>query len=293
MISLEELREGFQQEGYICGEEILLPVYLALLLEKPLLITGAPGVGKTELGRVLAGIFKTRLLRLQCYEGLDEARALYEWNYHRQLLSIQMMKEGVQEELQEENIFSRDYLLARPLLSALVSLEKVVLLIDEIDKTDEEFEAFLLEFLSDFQVSIPEMGTISATTIPVVLLTSNQRRDLSLGLKRRCIFLPIHLPDKEKEMEIIRTRLPGIPQQLAWKMVHFLHHLRQEMNLKENPSTAEALDWGRALLGLQRNDLQPKDLAKTLNVFLKNTEDLQAVQELLKKEELLFLKRGN
>lgn len=289
-VSMEALKEGFQRQGYICGEEILLPVYLSLLLEKPLLITGAPGVGKTELGRVLAGILDTRLLRLQCYEGLDEARALYEWNYHRQLLSIQMLKEGVWKDLQEEDIFSQDYLLPRPLLSALISPEKMVLLIDEIDKTDEEFEAFLLELLSDFQVSIPELGTVKATTIPVVLLTSNQRRELSLGLKRRCLFLPIQLPDQEKEREIIMTRLPEIPQQLVGKMVFILHHLRQKMNLKAVPSTAEALDWGQALLALNKKDLEMEVLEKTLTVFLKDEEDLQVVQEAIEKKEIVIPK---
>jgi len=190
-LTIEQLRTSFEEEGYIAEDEIVIPVYLALRLEKPILITGAPGVGKTEIAKVLARAFKTDLIRLQCYEGLDENKALYEWNYQRQLIKIQLIKESTSSELIEQNLFSPEYLLERPLLKAIQATRKNVLLIDEIDKTDEEFEAFLFEVLSDFQVSIPELGTIYARHIPIVVLTNNGERELSDGLKRRCVFLYI------------------------------------------------------------------------------------------------------
>ena len=197
-VTMERLHLDFEKTGYIAEDDIIVPVYLALRLEKPILITGAPGVGKTEIAKVLASVFKTDLIRLQCYEGLDENKALYEWNYQRQLIKIQLINETTSSETVEQDLFSRDYLLERPLLRAIQAPKKVVLLIDEIDKTDEEFEAFLFEVLSDFQVSIPELGTINAKFIPIVVLTNNGERELSDGLKRRCVYLYIDFPTISK-----------------------------------------------------------------------------------------------
>jgi len=207
-VTMETLRKGFEEAGYICDEDVIITVYLALKLEKPILIEGEPGVGKTELGKVLSQVFDTNLLRLQCYEGLDENKALYEWNYQKQLLKIQIMKDTQYDENLEHDLFSRDYLLDRPLLKAIQADNKVVLLIDEVDKTDEEFEAFLFELLSDFQVSVPELGTLAARHIPIVVLTSNNERELSDGLKRRCIYLFLEYPTIEREVSIIKAKVP-------------------------------------------------------------------------------------
>ncbi len=201
-LTIENLKEAMAKEGYIAGDEIVVPLFLSLKLEKPLLITGAAGVGKTEIAKVLAKIFDCELIRLQCYEGLDENKALYEWNYQKQLLHIQQGKETGE----EKNIFSSEYLLERPILKALQSEEKAVLLIDEIDKTDAEFEAFLFEVLSDFQVSVPEWGTVKAKQIPMVILTSNGERELSDGMKRRSIYLYIDFPSVEKEVDIVKRK---------------------------------------------------------------------------------------
>ncbi len=214
-ITIEQLRSGFESNGYIAEDEITVPVYLALRLEKPVLITGAPGVGKTEIAKVLAGVFETDLIRLQCYEGLDESKALYEWNYQRQLIKIQLIRDSGSGESMERDLFSQEYLLERPLLKAIQAPKKAVLLIDEIDKTDEEFEAFLFEVLSDFQVSIPELGTLKSRHIPVVVLTNNGERELSDGLKRRCVFLFIDFPSVEKEIRIIRVKVPEAGERLA------------------------------------------------------------------------------
>lgn len=273
-LTLEQLRKGFEAEGYIAEDEILVPVYLSLRLEKPLLITGAPGVGKTEIAKVLARIFKTDLIRLQCYEGLDENKALYEWNYQRQLIKIQLLKNDTGCELVEEDLFSPEYLLERPLLKAIQADKKCVLLIDEIDKTDEEFEAFLFEVLSDFQVSIPELGTISARHIPIVVLTNNGERDLSDGLKRRCVFLYIDFPSIEKELKIIRTKVPKLDPRLAEEVAVSVHYLRHHLELKKKPSISETLDFANALVLMEAQKLEPKHITRGLNLLLKDKEDI-------------------
>jgi len=274
--SVTELEEKFRQENYICDEGILVPVYLALKLKKPLLITGAPGVGKTEIAKVLSKILGTELIRLQCYEGLDENKALYEWNYQKQLLHIQAGKNSSGE---IEDIFSREYLLERPLLKAILKPYQVVLLIDEIDKTDAEFEAFLFEVLSDFQVSVPELGTVKAREIPVVILTSNGERDLSDGLKRRCIFLHIDFPSPEKEAEIVKAKVPGLGTELTWQLVRCVAYLRTELALKKKPSISETLDWAEALLILNAERMTEHLVEQTINLLLKDKEDLDLFRD--------------
>ncbi|MBS3977641.1 MAG: MoxR family ATPase [Syntrophomonadaceae bacterium] len=266
--TMDQLRRGMETEGYICDDEIVVTVYLALQLEKPLLVCGAPGVGKTEIAKVLSRVFHTELIRLQCYEGLDENKALYEWNYQRQLLKIQSSRNNG-----EEDIFSSDYLLKRPLLKALLAEKRPVLLIDEIDKTDEEFEAFLFEVLSDFQVSIPELGTIRAKQTPIVILTSNGERELSDGLKRRCIFLYIDYPSVEKEVSIIRIKVPEASEVLAQQIATAVYYIRSNLDLNKKPAIAETLDWAKALLLLGTQRLTPEMIHKTLNVLLKDKED--------------------
>lgn len=272
-LTIEKLWSGFEKVGYIAEEEIIIPVYLSLRLEKPLLVTGAPGVGKTEIAKVLASIFQTDLIRLQCYEGLDETKALYEWNYQKQLIKIQLTKEST-EELAEHDLFSRDYLLERPLLKAIQAPRKVVLLIDEIDKTDEEFEAFLFEVLSDFQVSVPELGTLKAKFIPVVVLTNNGERELSDGLKRRCVYLYIDFPSIEKELKIIKVKVPGIGARLAEEVALVAHHLRHDFDFKKKPSISETIDLANALVIFGAAKLEQDHIRRTLNLLLKDQEDI-------------------
>lgn len=278
-IPLQKLKKSFEKAGYICDENTALTVFLALDLQKPLLIEGAPGVGKTEMGKVLAEILESELIRLQCYEGLDETKALYEWNYQRQLLRIQMNRELGEEQIQEEDLFSDRYLLERPLLKAIRSEKRAVLLIDEVDKCDPEFEAFLFEVLSDFQVSIPELGTIPAKNIPVVVLTSNNERELSDGLKRRCLYLYLDFPAVEKEVQIIKAKVPGIADRLAWETARVVAHLRRQADLRKKPSIAETLDWARALVSLNCNRLDGKTVADTLNILLKTRADQQTFKQ--------------
>jgi len=273
-LTIEKLWSGFEKVGYIAEEEIIIPVYLSLRLEKPLLVTGAPGVGKTEIAKVLASIFQTDLIRLQCYEGLDETKALYEWNYQKQLIKIQLTKEST-EELAEHDLFSRDYLLERPLLKAIQAPRKVVLLIDEIDKTDEEFEAFLFEVLSDFQVSVPELGTLKAKFIPVVVLTNNGERELSDGLKRRCVYLYIDFPSIEKELKIIKVKVPGIGARLAEEVALVAHHLRQDFDFKKKPSISETIDLANALVIFGAEKLEQDHIRRTINLLLKDQEDIE------------------
>ncbi len=278
-MSLKELRDSFLRVGYICDEEVVLTVYLAMKLKKPILIEGPPGVGKTEMGKVLAEIFRTELIRLQCYEGLDENKALYEWNYQRQLLKIQISKEtGMQADL-EGDLFSPEYLLMRPLLKAISSDTQQVLLIDEVDKCDEEFEAFLFEVLSDFQVSVPELGTLKAKEIPIVILTSNNERELSDGLKRRCVFLYLDYPELERETTIIRARIPGIGEKLTDQIARAVKVLRESPDIKKKPSIAETLDWTRALVALNADRLDPKVVSQTVNLLLKSKADLDAFRQ--------------
>jgi len=286
-VTLDSLARSFAEAGYVTTEDdqILITVFLALKLGKPLLVTGAPGVGKTEIAKVLSKGFKAELIRLQCYEGLDEHKALYEWNYQRQLLKIQMMKDSGS--TTEKDLFSSEYLLARPLLKAIQNQNPTVLLIDEIDKTDEEFEAFLFEVLSDFQVSIPELGTLQAKQIPMVVLTSNGERDLSDGLKRRCVFLYVELPSVEKEYKILRAKAPEAGEKLSGQVATAVSLLRSKLELRKLPSISETLDWVRALVALEAERLTPKLIDNTINLLLKNKEDLDIFENNLGSERLV------
>ena len=274
-VTPELVRGGLQKALYLTTPRVETVLYLALALEKPLLIEGPAGAGKTEIGKVLAGTLQTELVRLQCYEGLDEAKALYEWNYQKQLLRIQADRAGDQEWNEvSQHIFSRDYLLERPLLHAITAPHKVVLLIDEVDKADEEFEAFLLEILSDFQVSIPELGTVTARHRPVVVLTSNRARELSEALTRRCLYLYLDFPGVEIEREIIRLKVPDLDAALREQVARFVHGLRK-LDLRKVPSIAEALDWARALRALKIQELDAAAVRQTLNLVLKHEDDLR------------------
>ncbi len=278
-LTLKDLRKGFENVGYICDEETILTVYLSLVLEKPILIEGPPGVGKTEMGKVLSQIFDTELIRLQCYEGLDENKALYEWNYQKQLLKIQINRDNAETNELENDLFSPEYLLERPLLKAIQSPRKVVLLVDEIDKSDDEFEAFLFELLSDFQVSVPELGTIRANHIPIVVLTSNSERELSDGLKRRCIFLYLDFPGIEREVEIIQAKVPQAGENLTKEIAKAVNLIRQNAEIRKKPSIAETLDWTRALVSLNKDRLQSSTIELTLNLLLKNRADQRVFHE--------------
>lgn len=285
-MTLDEFEEELAQIGYITEKKdrIALTAYLAIQLEKPILVVGPPGVGKTEVAKVLSQVMAAQLIRLQCYEGLDENKALYEWNYQRQLLKIQMQKEN----LQEEDLFSSEYLLPRPLLQGLMSREASVLLIDEIDKTDSEFEAFLLEILGEFQVTIPEMGTIQALERPLVVLTSNGERELSDGLKRRCVFLHVDPPSVEKEVKILRAKLPELPAKLAYQVAKAVGLLRDKLALQKIPSVSETLDWAKALLVMGKAELDPAWVEATLNLLLKSQEDIELFYEEMGAERLLW-----
>jgi MoxR-like ATPase len=275
LMDIMTLRKALEAENYIFDERFLITVHLALKLGKPLLVEGAAGVGKTEVAKVLASAFGVELIRLQCYEGLDESKALYEWNYQKQLLSIQlglMDKEKNHSALKD--LFSEEFLLARPLLKAVKSVDKSVLLIDEIDKADEEFEAFLLELLSDFQVSIPELGTLKAANRPVVVLTSNNTRPLSDALKRRCVYLFIDYPDVEKEIRIITAKVPGAAGRLGRDVAAAIAALRNHDRIFKKPSISETLDWVSALLALGKNGLDEEGMNSTLGFVLKNREDM-------------------
>jgi MoxR-like ATPase len=277
-VTLDLVQDGLKRSRYITTSKVETAIYLALALEKPLLIEGPAGVGKTEVAKVLAEFLHTELVRLQCYEGLDEARALYEWNYQKQLLRIQA--DTAQEQGWDEvsaHIFSREYLLERPLLHAINVPRKVVLLIDEIDKADEEFEAFLLEVLSDFQVSVPELGTIRALHRPAVVLTSNRTRELSEALKRRCLHLYIDFPSFEDEARIIALKVPDLDEKLQRQVARFVGGLRK-LGLKKSPSIAETLDWARALVALGVKELDAPGVKRTLNLVLKYEEDLRKAE---------------
>lgn len=285
-MTLDQFEAEMAQMGYITEKKdrIALTAYLAIQLEKPILVVGPPGVGKTEIAKALSQVMTAPLIRLQCYEGLDENKALYEWNYQRQLLKIQMQKEN----LQEEDLFSSEYLLPRPLLQGLMSQEASVLLIDEIDKTDSEFEAFLLEILGEFQVTIPEMGTIKAQERPLVVLTSNGERELSDALKRRCVFLHVDPPSVEKEVKILRTKVPGLPDKLAYQVAKAVGVLREKLTLQKDPSVSETLDWAKALLVMGKTELEPAWIEATLNLLLKSQEDLETFYEEMGAERLLW-----
>jgi MoxR-like ATPase len=286
-LTMMYLKKGMEAEDYIVSGEIVTTVYLALKLQKPLLITGAPGVGKTELAKVLASVFNTELIRLQCYEGLDENKALYEWNYQKQLLKIQICNTQNEKLNIEEHLFSEEYLLERPLLKALKMNKRPVLLIDEIDKTDEEFEAFLYEVLSDFQVSIPEFGTVKAEQIPIVVLTSNGERELSDGLKRRCAFLHIGFPAVEKEVQIIKAKVPGIGEKLSQQVAAAVHVLRKQLDAKKHPAISESIDWARALMELEYDKLTISAVNSTKGLLYKNQEDVEKFNEEMGGEKLI------
>lgn len=285
-MTLEEFEHALEETGYITErqDKIAVTTFLAVQLEKPLLVTGPPGVGKTEIAKILSQVFDAPLIRLQCYEGLDETRALYEWNYQRQLLKIQMQRES----LQEEDLFASSYLLGRPLLQALQNEKRSVLLIDEIDKTDSEFEAFLFEFLGEFQVTIPEMGTVTAKERPIVILTSNGERELSDGLKRRCVFLHVEAPSVDKEVRIIRVKVPELPERLAYQVARAVGVLREKLALHKMPSIAETLDWAKALLVMGKTDLDPAWVDATLTLLLKSQEDVEIFYRELGAERLLW-----
>lgn len=288
-ITIEQLRASFEQEGYIADHETVVTAFLALKLQKPLLVEGPPGVGKTEIAKVLAGVFKTELIRLQCYEGLDENKALYEWNYQRQLIKIQLSQVNREGQCQtiEDNLFSEDYLLERPLLKAIRAEKRPVLLIDEIDKVDQEFEAFLFEVLSDFQVSIPEWGTIKARQVPIVVLTSNAERELSDGLKRRCVYLYIDYPTPDKELRIITAKVPEIGKRLSFEVAKAVSYIREKLELRKKPSIAESLDWARALVSLDADRLTPEVIDLTLNLIFKNKDDIDTFRQDLGPQELV------
>jgi MoxR-like ATPase len=276
--SVTDVNAGLRATGYLPGESTALVSYLAAKLGKPILVEGPAGVGKTELAKSLAKYLGRDLVRLQCYEGLDEAKALYEWNYRKQLLRIQAERQGTGWEEVQDDIFGEEFLLERPLMTAIASPEPVVLLIDEIDKTDQEFEAMLLEVLSDFQISIPELGTVVSKSHPIVLLTSNNTRELTEALKRRCLYLWLDYPDLEHELEIVRLHTPELPEAVGRKLVEVVAMVR-DLDLKKPPSIAESIDWARALLLLGAQDIDTKMFTDTMSVIVKHRTDIDLVSE--------------
>jgi MoxR-like ATPase len=279
--SVADVRERLAKVDYLSDDSIAGVTYLADRLEKPILVEGPAGTGKTQLAKSVAEITGARLIRLQCYEGLDESKALYEWNYKKQLLRIQAERnsEGTWNEI-EDDIFSDDFLLERPLLEAIRSPDPVVLLIDEVDRVEVETEALLLEILSDYQVSIPELGTVVATQIPLVFLTSNNTRELSEALKRRCLYLHIDYPDMEREKEIVLTKVPGVSENLADQIARIVRSIRQ-LELKKAPSVSETIDWARTLVLLGIEHIDAQQAKETLHILLKYQTDIaKAAKEL-------------
>ena len=279
--SIDELQALLERQLYIADRGLATSIYLALKLQRPLLLEGEAGVGKTEVAKVLSAAFDSPLIRLQCYEGLDVSQAAYEWNYARQLLEIRLMEAAgaVDRQSAARELFDRRFLLERPLLRALSgdANRRSVLLIDELDRADEEFEGFLLEFLADFQITIPELGTIRATAPPIVVLTSNRTRELHDALKRRCLYFWIDLPDFEKELRIVTAKVPHAPRRLAEQATAFVQHLRS-VELYKQAGISETLDWVAALVALDRTELEPAVVDETLGILIKNQEDLQAVR---------------
>lgn len=301
MLSIEELQESFGQLDYICSKKIATTLFLAYKLNKPVLVEGPAGVGKTELAKTCAKYLESPLIRLQCYEGLDESKSLYEWKYGKQLLYTQILKDNLnkiidgresladameQMHKHDDLFFSMNFLEPRPLLKALQTEKGSVLLIDEIDKSDEEFEAFLLEVLSDFQVSVPEIGTITAKKLPFVILTSNNARDLSDALKRRCLHLYIPFPGAKMERDIVRVKVPGISEELNKQLVSFIQQIRA-LDIKKLPSISETIDWARVLMLLCEDNLGHNIIKDTLNVILKYEEDIRKVE--LKLNEMAMI----
>ena len=279
---IQRIQDVMERESYITDRQVATAVHLALALGKPLLVEGHPGVGKTEIAKVLSRVLDTTLIRLQCYEGLDVSSALYEWNYPKQLLHIKLgERTDTPLDQREHDLFSERFLFKRPLLAALTQVDKApVLLIDEVDRADEEFEAFLLEMLSDFQVTIPELGTVRATHRPVVVLTSNRTRDLSEALRRRCLYLWIDYPTLEKELRIVRTKVPGLADQLAQQVARFMQSLRRTP-LARTPGVSEALDWAAALESLAVQELDADAVRETLGCIVKDEGDLRTVEQAL------------
>ena len=277
-MDMKTLKQKMDQAHYIYDDTMATVLAVALQLGRPLLIEGAAGVGKTEIAKVMASALDRELVRLQCYEGLDESKALYEWNYQKQLLSIQVNMGSADRDTLTKSLFSDEYLLERPLLKSIRSEKPVVLLIDEIDKADEEFEAFLLELLSEQQVSIPEVGTLKAKTVPFVVLTSNRARPLSEALRRRCAYLYIEYPDMEKELAILRAKLPHVDDRLCAQVAMAVQKLRASETVLKKPSIAETLDWASALDALGIRELTPDALRQTAGFVLKNNEDMAALE---------------
>lgn len=294
--SVDDVIGRLSEQKYICNRNVATVVYLACAMRKPILVEGPAGVGKTELGKVLAGSLELELIRLQCYEGLDEAKALYEWEYAKQLLYTQILKDKIGEVLtgsqtleqavdcitREDDIFFSDrFLLPRPLLRAILSNKPAVLLVDEVDKSDTEFEAFLLEVLSDFQVTVPEIGTLRAKHLPFVVLTSNNSREMSDALKRRCLHLYLDFPDAQRELEIIKLKVPGVGEKLAEEVVELLQRFRK-LDLKKRPSISETLDWVKALTLLNVKKLDESLVGETLSTVMKYEGDIRRAQEEMK-----------
>ena len=278
MPDLKDIKKMLHEQGYITDDRVAMSVFLSLQLNKPLLVEGPAGVGKTEIAKVMANALQTDLIRLQCYEGLDATHALYEWNYQRQLLHLKMVEHNEQSvEEKEKTIFSESFLMKRPLMQAITHYRKPVLLIDEIDRSDEEFESFLLEVLSDWQITVPETGTIKATHIPQVILTGNRTRELSEALRRRCLYLYIDYPDFEKEWLIVKSKVPGIDKKLAEQITRFMQQLRI-IKLEKTPGISETLDWAMALTSLHIDHLDKNIVEQTLGVVLKDWRDTRQVQ---------------
>lgn len=278
--NIQSIIDGLERQGYLIGKDLATVVFLLLKIRKPVLIEGPPGIGKTELANQLARLLGTRLIRLQCYEGLDVHSAMYEWNYQKQLLGIKIQETSrLSEEEKEQHIFSEAYLLKRPLLESISAKDRApVLLIDEIDRTDEEFEAFLLELLSEFQITIPEVGTVKAIHPPYVILTSNSTRELSDALRRRCLYHWVDYPDVEKELAIVYKHFPGLEQKMATQLVHFIQALRAK-KLQKTPGVAETLDWALSLMTLGYQTLDVEAVEQTMGCILKSNEDMNRVKE--------------
>ncbi len=295
--SVEDVQKGLLDQRYICNKNIATVVFLAVKLQKPVLVEGPAGVGKTELGKVVAGALNLPMIRLQCYEGLDESKALYEWEYSKQLLYTQMLRDKIGEVIagastlneaaeriggQDDVFFSERFIVPRPLLKAITSERQVLLLVDEVDKSDPEFEAFLLEVLSDYTVSVPEIGTIQAVHLPLVFLTSNDAREMSDALKRRCLHLYIDFPSEEEELAILNLKVPGIDERLARDVVALIQRVRK-LDLKKTPSISETLDWARAIIALNADTLDAELVAETMSVILKHQGDIRKAQAELNK----------